>query len=201
MIARPGCPERNPALVLTYPIEWLSRYIDQNYFVVDPVLSTGASSHLPFDWSSLDKRGPRARQLFGESIDFGIGTQGMTFPVRGAVGDFALFSVTGETTLAAWQVHMRHFSRDLLMLAHLIHARMMGLVVPSDTISTMSPREREVLTLGARGHTNKQIAYQLSISERAIRAYFESARMKLNCANRGHVLARAVDLRIISSLN
>jgi DNA-binding CsgD family transcriptional regulator len=61
----------------------------------------------------------------------------------------------------------------------------------------LSAREREVLSWAATGLHNDQIAHKLAISERVVRAYFESARHKLNCLNRSHVLARAVGLRMV----
>jgi DNA-binding CsgD family transcriptional regulator len=88
--------------------------------------------------------------------------------------------------------------RDFQLLAHFVHGKVLelehGVVLP---FKPLSAREREVLSWAATGLTNDQIAYKLSISERVVRAYFESARHKLNCLNRSHVLARAVSMRIV----
>jgi DNA-binding CsgD family transcriptional regulator len=61
----------------------------------------------------------------------------------------------------------------------------------------LSAREREVLSRAATGLNNDQIAHKLEISERVVRTCFESARHKLNCLNRSHVLTRAVGLRLV----
>ncbi len=197
-VSLPSVAKPNPVLVLTYPQQWVDRYIEQNYFNVDPVVTAGATSLLPIDWTSLDKSPRPAKRVFGEAIEFGIGRQGLSFPVRGAVGDHALFTITADANDHDWSLLKRHYLRDFQVLAHFVHGKVLDFYLEDPTpIKPLSPRERECLNWAARGKTNKVIARQLNISERVVRAYFESARHKLNCLNRGHVLARAVSLRLI----
>jgi DNA-binding CsgD family transcriptional regulator len=197
-VALPGIPENNPLLLLTYPDEWVKRYVSQNYFAIDPVVAAATNSLLPIDWNSLNLNGRAARQVFGEAADLGIGHQGLTFPIRGARGDHALFTITSDVPRRDWELLRKSYMRDFQILSHFVHGKVVelhhGLAPPH---KALSPRERECLHWAAQGQTNKAIANQLGISERVVRAYFESARHKLGCLNRGHVLARAVSLRII----
>ncbi len=197
-VALPQVDRPNPVLLLTYPGEWVERYVGENYFAIDPVVAAGATSLLPIDWSFLDKRGPGAKRVFGEASELGVGTHGLTFPIRGATGDHALFTITSDAGDAEWKRLKNIYLRDFQVLGHFIHGKVLefehGVSAP---IKQLSSRERECLNWAARGKTNKEIGRQLGISERVVRAYFESARHKLNCLNRGHVLARAVSLRII----
>jgi DNA-binding CsgD family transcriptional regulator len=198
-VTLPGVPKTNSILILTYPQQWVERYVEKDYFTVDPVVGAGATSILPIDWATLDKRSPMARQLFGEANELGIGRQGLTFPIRGAVGDHALFTITSDAANAEWEKVRRSYMRDFQVLAHFVHGKVLEFELdePVLPLKRLSPRERECLNWAAKGKTNKEIARQLSISERVVRGYFESARHKLNCVNRGHVLSRAVSLRII----
>lgn len=199
-VSVPGVEERNIPLVLTYPEDWVHRYLDQDYFTIDPVISKAAISLLPLDWSTLDIRNGEAKRFFGEAGEFGIGLNGLTFPIRGPSGDFALFSITSDLPRPEWLRVKGRLIRDLQVLAHYVHGKVMQFAIgPSYAMASLSPRERQCLRLGATGLTNKQIAWEIKISERVVRAYFESARHKLHCLNRSHVVARAVDLKIISS--
>ncbi len=200
-VTLPNHIEPNPVLVSTYPEEWAQRYVEQDYLAIDPVIGAAATSLLPFDWSELSHRGIRVKQMFNESQEFGIGQQGLGFPVRGPLGDHALFTVTSNASASEWQKLRSSYMRDLQLIAHFVHGKVLeferGESVP---IKPLSAREREVLGWAARGLNNDQIAFKLNISERVVRAYFESARHKLNCLNRSHVLARAVSLRLVGAV-
>jgi DNA-binding CsgD family transcriptional regulator len=185
-------------LIPTYPQEWISRYVEQDYFLIDPILTAAAAGILPIDWSQLTDLDDSVRAFFEEAFSYGVGPCGMSFPARGPSGDFSLLSVDSDLGPEAWSEYTRIYMRDLHMLAYLLHAKVIELhgAAPSRG-SLLSMRERQVLELGAQGLTNKRISQKLEVSERAVRAYFESARRKLDCANRGHVLAKAAALHLI----
>jgi len=60
--------------------------------------------------------------------------------------------------------------------------------------SYLAPREREILTLVARGRTRKQISGMLSIKERTIKTYIGAACQKLNALNKTQAVAVAMTL-------
>lgn len=197
-IALPNATRLNPVVILTYPEQWVSRYVAENYFELDPIISAAATSILPIDWAAVDKRGPGARKLFGEAAEFGLGRHGISFPIRGPVGDRALFTITCDASDAEWARLKLLYIRDFCILAYFVHGKALEFERGESLLARpLSPRERECLRLAAQGNTNKQVARKLGISERVVRAYFESARYKLQCLNRGHVLSKATDLRII----
>ena len=197
-LSLPNHIDANPVIILTYPEQWAEHYIAQNYFAIDPVVGAASSNLLPFDWSELSHRGAKVKQMFGEANEFDIGRQGLSFPIRGPLGDHALFSITSNVDSGEWHKLRHSYMRDFQLLAHFVHGKVLefqhGVMLP---FKPLSAREREVLSWAATGLHNDQIAYKLDISERVVRAYFESARHKLNCLNRSHVLARAVSLRIV----
>lgn len=62
----------------------------------------------------------------------------------------------------------------------------------------LSPREREVLELIARGRTNPQIARQLVVSPGTVKAHTASIYRKLEVANRTEAVARARQLGLLA---
>jgi DNA-binding NarL/FixJ family response regulator len=72
-------------------------------------------------------------------------------------------------------------------------------VVEIPDIDILTPREREVLTLVARGLTNKEIAAALDISEYTARNHLRHILRKLNLHNRTQLAAYAVRAGLIPS--
>jgi DNA-binding CsgD family transcriptional regulator len=56
----------------------------------------------------------------------------------------------------------------------------------------LSPREREVMDLVARGMSNGEIAEALFISKRTVETHVDHVKRKLGVATRHHVIARAL---------
>ena len=56
----------------------------------------------------------------------------------------------------------------------------------------LTPRQKEVLLLIARGHTCSEIASILGISYFTVRGHFERAEIRLGARNRPHAVALAV---------
>jgi len=195
----PGQEHVKPLSIITYPPDWVKRYFEADYIGVDPVVAEGFVNLLPLDWGTLNKRAPRVKQLFGESVDFGIGRQGITFPIRGPKGDSALFSVTSDLPDSDWAAAKKTYVRDFQILAHTIHAKAMlvsGARKAGDW-ARLTPRERECLTWCAVGRTSEDVATILGISEGVVRIHLQSAQHKLNCLNRTHTVAKAITYKLI----
>lgn len=64
----------------------------------------------------------------------------------------------------------------------------------SRTIATLSPREREVLALVARGYSNKAIAAALYVSPNTVKTHVASLLQKLDAASRVQLAATATRL-------
>lgn len=199
LIHLPSAAEGKLLPMLSCPAEWGARYVERGYRDVDPVVAAGALANLPVDWRTIDRRGLHARRVLEEAQDFGFGPLGLTFPVRGALGDYALFTVTSGTSDEAWERDKRLYMRDFQLIAYLVHGRVLEFECRPAlaSIKPLSPRERECLRWAALGKTNKAIARELKISERVVRAYFETSRQKLKCLNRSHVVSRALSLQFI----
>ncbi len=82
----PVAEQRLPLGYVTYPKSWIERYVSKEYVKADPVVAASLKSILPTDWSSIKLKSKSQIQIFGEAKEFGIGTQGITFPIRGRGG-------------------------------------------------------------------------------------------------------------------
>lgn len=78
-------------------------------------------------------------------------------------------------------------------------ARMTGIATGSEQKpgEELTEREREVLTLIARGYTNKQIAEELFVSEKTARNHVSHILEKLGLARRSEAAAFAVEHKLV----
>jgi len=83
-------------LLLTYEEHWVSRYFERDYFRIDPVVKAGSRAFLPIDWRDVDRSSIEAQRFFAESVNYGVGRQGVSLPIRGTMGESALFTITSN---------------------------------------------------------------------------------------------------------
>lgn len=178
----------------TYSDEWRDRYLSSGYVRIDPVVLGGIRGFHPIDWKRLDWSGKAAKQFQADAIAHGVGNQGISIPIRGPHGQFALFTASHNCTDEHWAFFIEEVRADLILLAHFFNKRVLELepyALP-DVTPQLSPREQETITLLALGYSRAQIAQTLSISEHTLRVYVESARFKLGASNTTHAVAVAI---------
>ena len=178
----------------SYPLEWVQHYVDRDYLRVDPVVLGCFQRFHPVDWSRLDWSSRAARAFRSDAIAHGIGRQGLSIPIRGPQGQFALFSVSDDRDDAAWQAFIGEHQRGLILIAHYFNRKALELKGERapEPIRGLSPREVDTLTYLAMGYARGQVAEMLGISEHTLRAYVESARFKLGAVNTLQAVCRAV---------
>ncbi|MCO4792083.1 MAG: response regulator transcription factor [Bacteriovoracaceae bacterium] len=64
--------------------------------------------------------------------------------------------------------------------------------------STLSKRENEILVLLSEGFANKEIAYQLSISERTVQFHIKSLFTKIEATSRTDVVIKAIKIGLLT---
>jgi DNA-binding CsgD family transcriptional regulator len=183
----------------TYSDAWVARYVDQDYLRVDPVIIGCYQRFHPVDWKRLDWSTKAARTFRDEAIEHGVGNQGFSVPIRGPVGQFALFTVSHNCSDEEWSLFTERNRRDLILFAHEFNERALELQ-PGRTPEqsrALSPREIDAMTLVAMGYSRAQVAETLAISEHTLRVYIESARSKLGALNTTHAVARALSRGLI----
>lgn len=196
----PGAKVFNPILLLTYDSGWITRYKDNDYFKIDPVVVCGTKSFLPLDWSRLDRESAVARGFFAEADRFDVGRQGITLPVRGAGGERALFTITANMSAREWDKRRVGYMKEFQMIAHYMHDRIVELSGYRDAKPrpVLSAREMTCLEFAAQGAAVKQIAGRLRITDRAVRLFLTSACAKLDCATIHQAVAKTVSLEMLS---
>jgi DNA-binding CsgD family transcriptional regulator len=195
----PAFEKVNPLLVLTYDDAWVKRYVERDYFRIDPVVLAGQKSFLPIDWLTVEHSSKEARHFFSEAESYGVGRHGFTLPIRGPAGERALFTITTNATDEHW--HRWRFShlRDFHLLAHYFHDRAMRLagLRYDHVMRPLSPREKQCLERLVQGQVPGQIADALGLSVSAVHAYLRTARRKLECATIEQAIAKAIRLDIV----
>ena len=68
---------------------------------------------------------------------------------------------------------------------------------PDDPIHQLSPREREILMLIAKGDSNKLIARELDIAETTVKIHVQHILRKLGLTNRVHAAVYATERGLI----
>ena len=193
----PQLTRESPFVYVTYPESWVEHYKELDFVATDPVVTTTANSLLPVNWDSLEVRHPKARQMFGEAREFGIGTRGLTVTIRGAHGERALLSLTSDLSVADWNDFCRRNIGDFQILAYHIHTMVLSAHGINPAVPHLSAREYEVLKWASSGKTVSDSAEILGLSERTVKFYLENVRYKLNCLNTTHAVARAISLGLI----
>jgi len=181
--------------VLTYSDEWVEQYVTQEYERIDPVVVGCYQRFHPVDWRRLDWSGKVSRDFMGEAQAAGVGNQGYSIPIRGPSGQFALFTVSHNSSDKEWTRFTDANTRDLILAAHYINQKALE-IEDGETGKTpmraLSPRERDALTLLALGYSRAQAAESLAISEHTLRVYIEGARYKVGAMNTTHAVALAL---------
>lgn len=109
----------------TYNDKWCHRYITENYVDIDPIIDVGLQGILPLDWGKVRDKNKRIRDFFGESQEFGVGKQGLSFPIRGAHGETALFSINSHLSDHEWEKLKKEFMGDLQLIAYHFHTNIL----------------------------------------------------------------------------
>lgn len=183
----------------SYPEEWQQRYLEQNYLRVDPVIIGCFQRFHPVNWKQLDWSSKAAKEFQASAIEYGIGNQGFSVPIRGPSGQFALFTVSHSCNDDFWEKWTQEHNRVLILIAHAFNKKALEFEAkrrPGKT-QALSPRELDAMTFLALGYSRAKVADELSISEHTLRVYIESARHKLGAHNTTHAVARAISQGLI----
>lgn len=101
----------------------------------------------------------------------------------GAAGYLLKGASGAELVRAMRQVQLGGSYVDPSIASRLLQATIGGSVSP-DPFATLTPREKQILDCLTRGHTNKQIGRELSLSEKTIKHYVTGLLSKLQARSR-----------------
>jgi len=106
----------------------------------------------------------------------------------GAAGYVLKDAEANEVIAAVRAAHRGEVHLDAVVAGRLTRS----MVAPQGTATALTPREREILVLVARGESNRRIASTLLISERTVRTHVSNVLGKLGLASRTQAALWAV---------
>lgn len=184
------------------PDDWMRTYVEADLQQVDPVMYRALTTLMPFRWEeSLSNRkySDRELEVFAIAREHGH-REGGTIPVHGPGGEAGYLSVglgmDRESANKLWDTHCADL-QSLAITLHELQRRLSGIEPGGDSAVVLSSRERECLTLVARGLTVAQVAEQLGISSGTVRFHVTNAAKKLGTTSRNHAAVRATQLQLI----
>jgi DNA-binding CsgD family transcriptional regulator len=183
-----------PWAALTYAPAWVDAYVEAGCQAIDPVVRACFTRTAAVDWKTLDWSPRPARALLSEALAHGLGDQGLSLPIHGPGGRFALFTLNHRRGDAGWARFSAAHASDVRLTAHLLNERAVA-IEGGDAASRargLSPRETDAPTLLAAGQSRASAADSLGVSEHTLRTSIESARNRLGARNTTHAVASAL---------
>ncbi|RIX42992.1 MAG: hypothetical protein D3M94_17200 [Rhodocyclales bacterium GT-UBC] len=180
-------------LLGTYPEAWLSRYAEQRFDLVDPIIRDGPSRSYPILWSETMFVTEAERNFYEEARSYGIAV-GVEAPCVPGWASLAVARGSGgdACTDGGWAMPW------IYTTAGFIHSALESLQTPAEQEPpALTRRERQCLELAAQGLRDLQIADALRIADRTVLLHLGNAKRKLGAQNRSQMIARAILLGLI----
>ena len=194
----PKQEDKEAYITTTYSDKWVRRYVSQHYVRIDPIIQVGLQGLLPLDWHTVRDTNPVIKRFFGEAGEFGVGRQGLSFPIRGVHGETAMFSINSHVSDAEWSKLRKEFMRDFQVLAYHFHTHILEEIgATGDEVPRFTERELECLKWAAAGKSVWETGRILGVSERTVTFHLENARVKMRAVNKIQAVARAIRENII----
>jgi DNA-binding CsgD family transcriptional regulator len=109
-----------------------------------------------------------------------------------AIKDFVRENISGSFIWPANKIAAGCFKVSVIPVSNWIHDLVAVITIETANVESLSHRELEVLTLAARGLSNREIADVLFISDRTVQTHIEHTLVKLSAPNRAAAAAAAV---------
>lgn len=193
-------PQKTARAILNYPLEWLYRYAEGNYYRYDPVLDQASWTLEPYDW--LQCRDPESMsaaqaRVMNEAGDFGL-RQGIGLPIHRPDGGMAMLSVATRKPRRQFEEAARAHWTDLHTMALCFHAALAQNINGHKPLRVdLTRAEREVLLRSAGGDGIEEISEKLGCPDAFIQACFRSVMDKLDACTPRQAVVEAVANRVI----
>jgi len=190
----------------TAPKEWVRRYDEAAYIEIDPRVEAAMASTLPYIWDQSTERhkSTNVDKFLDDAASHDI-RSGVSFllPDSNRASVILCLNSSLPTINTKRRAELIANFGTMLTFGYYFHELFMRKVVEAGVPSVLegaplTARERECLTLAAKGLTTDDIAGRLGIKPRTAQFHFDSIRTKLAVANRHEAIARAVNHRLIS---
>lgn len=183
----------------TYPKDYQQEYLRDYSPSGDPAFNASFARPIPVDWSDLRDMDQSVTSIQKTAASYGIGMQGISFPIRDPGFGLALFSVNFSCPDEDWQDIRGRLSNIFHIFAHFYHLRIKDLlsIGLQAAEAELSPREREVLRYAADGKTAWETARLLNLTERTVQQYTRNAMAKMQAHTKTQAVALAMKRRML----
>lgn len=185
--------------VSNYPQPWCDRYVQRNYLLVDPVVTTAKHGPPIFTWSADEAKKVGRRdvtQFYKDASRFGI-KSGLSISAPLGFKDRMVFTLSSNKPQVC--IDEDPDPVTAAMAVAFVHSRL-GAATRDATLACeihLSPREAECLRWFADGMSMPDIAEVLGIGYRSVRSYLDEATRKLGAANSRQAASIAIRLGLI----
>lgn len=175
---------------------WEAHYMGRHLYRDDPALHEAMRRTDSFAWSDIERwreLNPRERRVLDEARDFGF-NRGFTTPVRNLDGSMALVVLFGRDADEDAQ------SRAALHIMSLYYAGAARRILHDrdrERDLRLTDREKQIVTLLARGDRQHEIADRLAISERTVEHHLENARQRIGAVNSVQLCVDAIRMGLV----
>ncbi len=175
---------------------WRKLLVQSRRVDLAPLLRAGLGGIAPKSWGVLDRDDPVVRKLLGETLELDVGGNGVSIPLRGRDGEYALFSVCVQDT-GSWGMSRHSLMRRLMVASAMFHAKFRRACSAREPRGDrLTDRELACLRLKALRKTDDEIGAALGASSSAARFWLETARAGLDAAT----VDNAVEIAVATGL-
>ncbi|MGX1101306.1 LuxR family transcriptional regulator [Amorphus sp. MBR-141] len=194
---------KEPQLVSNYPSCWTSRYINNNYEQIDPVIEVARCGTCPFQWDAEFGRSDTSRrqqQLFEEAAEFGIRC-GLTIPIHDRRGNVAAMTFAADERNPPFLRIAERYELALQLVATCFHIHARRVLSGDRMVDgvVLTPREYECLQWATRGKSAWEIGCILGITRRTAAFHLDNVRTKLGVRTIAQAVARLAASRSFST--
>ena len=187
----------------SYPDDWMSHYMAQNYYPEDPVVYRCFQSPAPFFWDEAvvvqsrdpakdDKALNTSKRLMNEAAEAGLG-DGIGMPFISLSGELSAVGLSRDRPVTGRNYHEL---AEVALIGNAFHDKFLSFYA-SRAVPHVTDRERDVLAWSAEGKTDAEIAIILGVSSATIRFHWNNVFKKMQVSSKVLATCMAIRLGII----
>ncbi|ATM85461.1 LuxR family transcriptional regulator [Yersinia massiliensis] len=203
----------HPAIISNYPLDWVKKYRQNSYHLIDPVILTAKDNVAPFAWddNSVINKKSTDSAVFNLAREYNI-INGYTFVLHDNNNNMATLNISnGSDDSISFDESIETHKEKIQMLLILTHDKMLGLYRQDFNANNelqrsgkpreiFSPRENEILYWASVGKTYSEIAIILEIKRSTVKFHIGNVVRKLGVLNAKHAIRLGIELKLIKPI-
>lgn len=187
-----------PGISHSYPSDWISYYMANDYVCLDPVRTHCLATRHAFSWKDMMRfrdLSPQQIHLMRQGEEAGL-NDGLAVPFHGPLGEVYGVGMASSAHNPDVAVHLKEI-QILSTNFHLLYSALHDESRNAHGVQ-LTPRELEVLKWCAAGKSNWTIGEILGISEHGVDYHVRNILRKLNADNRMTAVVKALQCGVLS---